>query len=87
MFYTPYVVYKDLPNGEQLESLVGRGYSVYIYRRRTSTAAPGLRRVRAIADLTGQAGAAGALKQSLPESNAAGLDLEREFACIARTIG
>jgi 4-amino-4-deoxy-L-arabinose transferase len=45
MFYTPYVVYENLPTSGQIESLRNRGYRVYVYEGRSADHPPSIRRV------------------------------------------
>lgn len=50
MFYTPYVVYKHLPDRQQIDALRNRGYEVYVYEGRTPARGPSVKRVDGNAD-------------------------------------
>lgn len=45
MFYTPYVVYADMPTTDQVHMLQDKGYGVYIYESRAGGRPPSVRRV------------------------------------------
>jgi 4-amino-4-deoxy-L-arabinose transferase len=45
MFYTPYVAYAHVPTDDEVRSLQGKGYRIYVYQPRTNDHPPSVRRI------------------------------------------